>query len=368
MPVEIVAFSDHHAHNFQYGSERKLGEVCGRKGYYNSRFLASLDIIKEIGDYAEAHDAHVLFGGDLFHQRSGVATEVLMGTSWAIDGLASRALSTHLIPGNHDYADREGLIHSLLGIDECSDYHEYFQPARLGDQSCSWDLPDLRDTSGDWDDVPCVRIHTIPFRENKEHFIQDVNRLSSALDTKYFNILLAHQGIQGSTIGSDFVLTSSHDISVTDIPDNFNLCLFGHYHKHQEVKDNVYYIGASHQHNWGDANDPRGFLHITVNDDFTYKLKHVETNSAPKFYVTNKAIQARPIDFVKSTNEALVAKDFGNPRVFENIEVTVDEEETKFETPTWALDDVLSAWVLAKKAPDDYLSVGKQLLEAVKDK
>lgn len=363
MPTEIVAFSDHHAHNFQYGSERKLGEVCGRKGYYNSRFLASLDIIKEIGDYAEAHDAHVLFGGDLFHQRAGVATDVLMGTSWAMDSLASRALSTHLIPGNHDYADREGLIHSLLGIGHDSrdtfDDDPFHTPAMVCDRPSIFNnyLPQS-----------AVVVHTIPFRENKEDFIKQVNSISSTLSDKHFNILLAHQGIQGSTIGSDFVLTSSHDISINDIPDNFNLCLFGHYHKHQEVKENVYYIGASHQHNWGDANDPRGFLHITVNDDFTYELKHIETQAAPKFYVTNKAIEARPIDFVKSTNESLVAKDFGNPRVFENIEVAVEEEETKFETPTWALDDILSSWVLAKKAPDDYLSVGKQLLEAVKDK
>lgn len=362
MPTEIVAFSDHHAHNFQYGSEKKLGTVCGREGYYNSRFLASLDIIKEIGDYAEAHDAHVLFGGDLFHQRSGVATDVLMGTSWAIDGLASRALSTHLIPGNHDYADREGLIHSLLGINQRSNTDPFddplYRPALICDgKYYTYDIPESK-----------VLVHTIPFRENKEDFIKQVNSISSTLDKKYFNILLAHQGIQGSTIGSDFVLTSSHDISINDIPDNFNLCLFGHYHKHQEVKENVYYIGASHQHNWGDANDPRGFLHITVNDDFTYELKHIETQAAPKFYVTNKAIDARPIDFVKSTNEALVAKDFGNPRVFENIEVASEEEETKFETPTWALDDILSSWVLAKKAPDGYLSVGKKLLEAVKEK
>lgn len=361
MTTEIIAFSDHHAHNFQYGAERVEGSIDYKPGFYNSRFLYSIKVLEEISLYARGKDA-ILFGGDLFHQRGAVSTDVLFGTYQAIKRMSwYHGGAMCMIPGNHDYSDRAGSIHSLLGLKSEEEYAPTIQDS-------SWSLYEVKDEKEPWNIK--VNIWTIPYQESKENFklaIKDLRKLMlSTNKSAKFNILLAHQGIQGSIVGSDFVLSSQHDISVDDIPDWFNLCLFGHYHKHQKIKDNAYYIGASHQHNWGDANDPRGFLHITINDDFTYDLKQIETQSAPKFVITDKPIKCRSIDFVKSTNEKLTAKDLGNPKVFENIEVSMDEDTKEFVPPSHSVDDILQTWVTLQGATQEHLEMGKFIIKETK--
>ncbi len=352
--VEIIAFSDHHAHNFQYGAERVEGTICYKHGYYNSRLLQSIDVLNEIQAYAL--NKPILFGGDLFHQRGSVSTDVLMGTYQAINRMAwYNGGKLVMIPGNHDYADRNGSMHSLLGL-------------RNVDNEDS--APIIHDSPSFHRITADVAVWTIPYQEDKKNFIQSINIILKEKEhyKGKFNILLAHQGIQGSLVGSDFVLSSQHDISVDDIPDWFDLCLFGHYHKHQKIKDNAYYIGASHQHNWGDANDPRGFLHITINDDFTYELKQIETQSASRFIITDKPIKARPIDFVKSTNEKLTAQDLGNPKVFENVQADVTEESPQeFVPPSHSVDDILQTWVTMHGASQEHLETGKHIIKETKN-
>jgi len=91
---------------------------------------------------------------------------------------------------------------------------------------------------------------------------------------------------------------SENDLSVEDIPwQKFTACFFGHYHQHQQLFANGWYVGASHQHNWGDANTVRGFLHVKVYVDHV-EFVQIETD-APKFIVSKGPIEARPKDFVR---------------------------------------------------------------------
>ncbi len=350
MTTKFIVFSDFHSHNFAYGSEQVEGTVCRRPGYYNSRFLQGLQILEEIKEASRGSDA-ILFGGDLFHQRGSVSTDVLMGTYNCVQGMNTYA-PIHLIPGNHDYANRDGCLHSLI------DLHDETNGVFVHDSS--WSIQDFGN----------VRIWFVPYMEHKSNFLStfrdmEANREFLDRGRNRFNLLVLHAGIQGGIIGSDFVLSSANDLSLDELPSWMNLTLIGHFHKHQKLKENVYFIGSSHQHNWGDANDKRGYLTVSIENDGTYSVTQTETTKASRFIVTDKPVECRKIDFVKSKKESLSSKDFGNPKVFENIQVVEEEDTEEFKPPSWAVEDVLASWVLAKGVPDDYLEVGKQLIKEV---
>ena len=80
-----------------------------------------------------------------------------------------------------------------------------------------------------------------------------------AEEGKGSNILLGHFGIQGAEVGSNYVMTSSDLISLRDIPvGDFDQVFLGHFHKPQKLAENVRFVGATHQHNWGDTGQERG--------------------------------------------------------------------------------------------------------------
>src|SRR5690606_26763288 len=123
-----------------------------------------------------------------------------------------------------------------------------------------------------------VDILGIPYTENREH-VAELCR-SAAPNNDSTRLLLAHLGVQGAKVGADFVYTNEADCAVKDLNSKaFEFGFLGHYHIHQKLSKNVYYVGSPLQHNWGDRGQIRGFVEY---DTKTKKLKHVECQ-APKF-------------------------------------------------------------------------------------
>lgn len=266
--TDFLVFSDFHAHNFQAFSKQVPWPTGGS---INSRLKDCVDVIEEMRAYAKQHNIkHVLFGGDLFHSRSAVKTEVFNVIYEAVNAWADDLAYMFMIPGNHDMADREGHVHSLKA----------FRRENLILMDQNWHAlyrPEIK-----------VQIIGVPYTPDREEAARRLERVGKAADdckAKYGapSILLAHLGMQGAKVGSDYVLVSDNDVTVSDIPhDKFALCLFGHYHQHQQLFSNGWFIGATHHHNWGDAGTRRGFLHLTVNPDGTHSFKQIETK-APRF-------------------------------------------------------------------------------------
>ncbi|NBU69936.1 MAG: hypothetical protein EBS53_00575 [Bacteroidetes bacterium] len=289
---EFVVFSDHHAHTFPFGAKEEAYENY----FVNSRLKASYDVVAEIQKYVASNNIKkVFFCGDLFHTREAVPTVALNLMHRAISSLASVA-RVWMMPGNHDYADRDGKIHSLevfKRIDGC----------RVIDWNTPSDTPGLAPRTlrmyGLRKDA--VTYSFVPYTDDRQQAAECIATAANSTLPNEPHILFAHLGIQGAKVGSDYVLVSDNDVSVSDIPwQKFAGCFFGHYHEHQQLFKNGWYVGATHQHNWGDANTKRGFLHVKVYLDHV-DFDFVETKSAPKFILSKEGSQTkpRPMDFVR---------------------------------------------------------------------
>jgi DNA repair exonuclease SbcCD nuclease subunit len=190
-------------------------------------------------------------------------------------------------------------------------------------------------------------------------------------------ILFAHLGMQGAVVGSDYVLINESDISVPDVPhDKFAACFFGHFHEHQQLFGNGWFVGATHQHNWGDAGGLRGHLHVTVTKG-KVSFEHIK-NLAPEFVVTRD--DEKPFikknDFVKYiTKEQYIDREalrvkwgLDNPP---EIVIDTEEEETEFTLDASQLSpaNVIVEWV-NRKLPEglteeEVLLEGSDILKEV---
>ena len=366
---QFVVISDHHAHTFAFGSR----EERYNSHFVNSRLLAAHDVLREIDDYARKHKVkNLVFCGDLFHVREAVPT---VAVNLMYDALSrmSKWAKLWLMPGNHDYADREGHVHSLhvfkeLGNVEVVDWSSHkltfmSEAGKLGEP---------------------LQFSFVPYTDDRDKAIEQIKKVAELNTADTPHLLFAHLGIQGAKVGSDYVLVNEADLSVDHIPwQKFTACFFGHYHEHQQLFANGWYVGATHQHNWGDANTKRGFLHVRVYRDHV-DFDFVET-SAPKFIVTrDKDIVVRPQDFVRViTDQSMSQKDVDNVRQSSssrNCEVVyVPPETTKSEialteenlSPT----AMVSAWVksntnwvnvnLPEVKHEDLVEYGKKILVSV---
>ena len=109
--VEIVVFSDLHAHQWSEG-----GVAVTYEGLTSDRLLSSVNVIRDIQDYCERNEIKiVIFLGDLFHDRMSVDKMTLSLVTDAIKNLASAIELLVLVPGNHDYP-RDNVRDSVLSI------------------------------------------------------------------------------------------------------------------------------------------------------------------------------------------------------------------------------------------------------------
>jgi exonuclease SbcD len=83
-------------------------------------------------------------------------------------------------------------------------------------------------------------------------------------------ILLAHVSVEGAMLNDSFT-TSLDDEYVLpiDIFDDFDYAALGHIHKHQSVAKNAVYAGSIERIDWGERNDDKGFVLVTIEDGNT---------------------------------------------------------------------------------------------------
>ena len=287
---ELLVFSDHHAHPFSYGSS----EVLYKGLLSNSRLVAACGVIDQMREYANKRKIKTLiFGGDLFHTREAVPTDAYNLTLANLAKLC-KGRTAYLMVGNHDCFDREGKIHSLEGIKLWHGFGD-INIVDWSEGHCSL-FETVKGMRGDF-----YTMAFVPYTENRQLAIDTIKAHATRKEDGP-KLLIAHLGMQGAKVGSDYVLVSDGDIGVDDVPyTDFTGCLFGHFHEHQQLFSNGWYIGATHHHNWGDVNTKRGFLHVRVYMDHI-DFDFVESD-APRFMAVREAdletTVIREKDFVK---------------------------------------------------------------------
>jgi DNA repair exonuclease SbcCD nuclease subunit len=236
--MRILLFSDLHAHAFKPYSEM-LPDGS------NSRLQDAINILEQIGNICKDYKVDgVLCAGDLFHTRYVIQVPTFNAIYEAIAKIKMQVMFFGLLVGNHDQGNRKGDIYStetLRSIVTVMDEPKWY----------------VFGTKEAWDQV---LILGLPFNDSKEALKMAIEEGINQPNMKPLpRALLAHIGLSGAKAGANFVMISNNELTVPDLkPEAFQQVFLGHYHMPQNLTPNVRYLGATHQHNWGDQNQERG--------------------------------------------------------------------------------------------------------------
>lgn len=232
--MKIAVFADVHVHPFKnYSTVLSNG--------LNSRVQDSVSCMKQIFDYCKKNKIkEVLFAGDMFHTRKSVTVQALKAV-YDIVAEACCDMNVRMIHGNHDQADREGNDHSL---------HTFRDICTIVDKP-SW----IHTNSTETDIFICA----VPYVEDVSTIRELIK--SHKVEENQTRIFLGHFGLKYAKIGADFVYEDPHDADINDLsPTLFDVGFLGHFHMHQNLGHNFYYVGSPLQHTWGDVGQDRGFM------------------------------------------------------------------------------------------------------------
>lgn len=237
----FVFFTDVHFHKFS--TLAKPDDVTG-----NSRFTEQLRVMQEVFDIARENDAMLLDGGDLFHKRGAVETDVFNKVYNLFNENSDRKV-VHCI-GNHDRQTNSLYSSSSLDLFKYNGgVVESSTPFTVEDNENNW------------------AIYVLPYGDEIEELKDWLNKQD--IDKTKTNILLGHLGLEGAKTGS-----GNHRLagafSYDDLrPDDFDYVLLGHYHKRQllnEFNPKHIYGGSLLQNNFGETHDTGVYL-LTVDTE-----------------------------------------------------------------------------------------------------
>ncbi len=213
---------------------------------YNEHMISSW---KSMIDYCTANNIDtIIHAGDVFDRRKYSNHRTLhQWKTEVFDPLRARGIRIKAIVGNHDIAMKDSCAinsPSLL----LSDYENidvYNEPTQLV-----------------FDQTP---IDMIPWI-----CTDNITRVTEFVAASNSPIAIAHLELQGFVMHSN--ITCSHGIVDKQLFQRYDTVLTGHFH-HRSHGGNIQYVGALYEMNWGDADDPRGFL---VLDTATRKYTFVD--------------------------------------------------------------------------------------------
>lgn len=252
--------------------------------YGSSRLKDIVMVLLQIRDYALAHGyAYLVIVGDLFHIRGVINAHVFSIIYDLLDvEFKQKGIHIILVAGNHDQANRQGTVTSLKGLEKV---------CTVITEPCSWDN--------------CV---FIPFSEHRDVAINGmIDEVTQ--DTEY---LFIHAGIQGAVAGSS-EYQPAEELLLEDIPDVYRTFL-GHYHKPQELRENVRYCGSPLHLSFEDAGQLKGFWSVDngmvrfLSTKYpTFNIVHINTDEDLRRFI--KSNDGSNFYWLKCTINVLTTQD-----------------------------------------------------------
>lgn len=260
----IVLFSDPHFDNrAQFGKYESNPEFPG----CNSRFHEIANSFRRAMAYAVENDCEAMFIlGDIFHTRGHVAIPVYNAVYRLLAEAYKTAVNVFVYPGNHDFVDLKAMhaehsLHSLF---------MYKSVCRLVDQPMRIETDSFE-------------IGIIPFSMDLAVITEASAKLHPSVmvrPTQKQTILMLHHSVNGAVSGPH-EWQMPNRLNVADLYQGWDHIFSGHYHKHQNV-DNLWYVGAPLQHDFGEREYNPGFIHLKA--DGTWE--HIMNVDSPRFIIT----------------------------------------------------------------------------------
>lgn len=136
------------------------------------------------------------------------------------------------------------------------------------------------------DDYEPVHIISVPWLYNVD-ILDVVKDMYDEYDSVGENsnnesiILLAHASVEGAQLNDSYTTSLDDEYTLPiDMFEDFNYSALGHIHKHQSVAKDAVYAGSIERVDWGERNDDKGFVLVTIENGKT-SWEFVSLNPRP---------------------------------------------------------------------------------------
>lgn len=253
---------------------------------FQKNWNEALSVCKEegVGD--------LIIGGDLWQSRASQTLNTLLAVRDAFSMSDASDVRVILAEGNHCKVDQE----SLYGYSHVFDRYPGVVVIDESERYCY----------GNTD------LYVMSYFPENGSFLERLGRIADSLDKSRYNILYAHQGINGA-LG----VAAGNELPANAFKD-FDRVLAGHYHNRCKIKNtNIEYIGSSRQHNFGE-DEEKGYT-ILYSDGSTKFIKN-------RVNVRYKVFELTPeqIDEETLTEVAALAK---NPQYLVKTKISCNASE-----------------------------------------
>lgn len=283
---------------------------------------------------------HVLFLGDLFHDRSKIDVLVYLRTFEAfMQNMISNkpAFDMWLLIGNHDMYHKEKWdVNSVKPLTAIPNVHIVAEPSTIN--------------------IGGLDIDFCPHTENP---IRELEKLKKGRSKESLRLLLGHMAVHGAKLNklygtkSDVLVEYDNDMVAVGVEcfTGWEQVFLGHYHGAQELNEHVEYIGSPLQLTFGEAFEDK---HIVILDLETLEKKYINNTFSPKHYILPPSeIQSYDLkdNFVRIVMDGMSAKELVDLRKeivdkhhvasldFKQKERKVEEEQAMIEDAKSIMDN-----------------------------
>lgn len=264
--MKFVFSTDHHLHNYSEFAKPVSASLYGREVQTTDRVIDQLKALNQVFKIAAENDACLIFGGDFYHKRVSVHTAIYNLGIRAVDYNMKKYpnLELYMLVGNHDMTTNQmGCPNSLEPFNLIDRVHVVSRP-----KNCS---------------VGDTQISFLPYGENINEMKEWLTKLIQVPAMNH-NILVAHIGVDGASTGN-YSHRLSGAFSLDDLhPHAYDYVLLGHYHKRQNLRENVLYGGNLIPTDFSDMQD-KG-VHLIDTDKHSIEFIPIES---PKFLTFNES-------------------------------------------------------------------------------
>lgn len=252
----------------------------------NTRLRAITDaLIHSIGEAVNEHGCDtMMFLGDLTHSRASLTHPVVSEVRRF--GEYARMMFKHIVAirGNHDVYLKSPQIDSISLFQGGSNVSVFGSPR--GDRNSVFGF--------------------IPWMAEKDDFRRELDHFRE----KKVEYVFGHFGVLGSKVGDGWVVQKA-EVGLEDL-EGFKGVFLGHYHNHQRLKGNVWYVGSPVPHTWSEEAQEK-----------VYGVLDTETGKVSWHIIPGPSF--RKLDLGADGVEAAI--DTTNPDAFIKVRVNPDDKK-----------------------------------------
>lgn len=231
----------------------------------------------------------IIHGGDLFF-RSKVSPVIVEKTFKSFHKIADSGIPIYLVPGNHERSwIPQTLFHQHKNI------HIFDSPRTF------------RLSRGPFS----INLSGFPNMRNgiRRGFPEILQKINSSKNSATINILCFHQSVEGATVGpQNYTFKNDPDtIACKDIPNDYDIILSGHIHRHQIISKNsrgiplpsqILYSGSTERTSFAEKDEDKGYIKLEFKlpegrkkETFKWSFVKLKTRPMSKLYLNLDELQ-----------------------------------------------------------------------------